>query len=843
MRGGTADSRNLRIKSYHRYKLAYDQQVLNLFYGMVPQGDSLLWLGSRHKGLVRFNCKTEEYKIYSLSSIVNKSVDDVLCLHWYKDNELYVGTTSGLLRVNFVGSNIKAYYIGREQGLQNDMIHSILEDEKGLLWLGTNKGLIKFNPVNSFSHAYYYSGGVEIGEFSDDAYYKCPYTSNLFWGGIDGLLYMDKKESGIPEFYPEILLRKLVIDDKPVNLQDYYFHEQKILKIEGSSVSFILSFVVPDYTNVGNMEYSYKLDGIDKDWSAFSSISEASYHHIPPGKYTFKFRYKKDVFNTEYKTFTMLVDISSPWYLTKYAYMVYILFFVVLSIYVYYRLSKYKEKNIKNKYCNDNSLGISKYEQETLQYCTIIYQACDRLRNGNLSPNEYAENLNLVHESIMSMLFNHKISSEYFQLLPTMTFSIAAHLYIKRLFQEILLVLEKENHITSQINIDISDEYIFPTYKNTLRCIFYVVFYYVSIQNETDIELSVQNSGDKMIITLHSSSVLIKKLCSVLSEEELTLIKCQDSDEQFRIRTMQCFVLSLMKKRYFNLIKEDNDKLNFIFEPVSVSQTQQKGQKSILLLEDREEMEWLISFLLSDEYEIIIVKNIQEAFNYLHIKLPTLFMADISMFADTENTLLRFIDKNRSILSKVTFIPMLTWEINSYTQKQLILLADSFVVLPYDIPFLKEVIHKALYGKEKTDQMNIEELNGWNTSIVCTTAEQAEFIQKFLQVLNQNIDREDLGSTFISEKMLISPRQFYRQIKEISGMSPSDLIKDYRMEKAAKLLRDDTLSIQEVISSVGISSRAYFYKEFTNKFGITPKVYREKYKDNSGNVVETQQDL
>ena len=49
------------------------------------------------------------------------------------------------------------------------------------------------------------------------------------------------------------------------------------------------------------------------------------------------------------------------------------------------------------------------------------------------------------------------------------------------------------------------------------------------------------------------------------------------------------------------------------------------------------------------------------------------------------------------------------------------------------------------------------------------------------------------------------------------------------MEKAARLLQNRDLSIQDVISDVGISSRAYFYKEFTRKFGVTPKVYRETY--------------
>lgn len=48
------------------------------------------------------------------------------------------------------------------------------------------------------------------------------------------------------------------------------------------------------------------LDGFDKDWTSFSSINEASYLEIPSGSYVLKVRYKKDVFNTEYKVFLSL---------------------------------------------------------------------------------------------------------------------------------------------------------------------------------------------------------------------------------------------------------------------------------------------------------------------------------------------------------------------------------------------------------------------------------------------------------------------------------------------------------------------------------------------------------
>lgn len=72
--------------------------------------------------------------------------------------------------------------------------------------------------------------------------------------------------------------------------------------------------------------------------------------------------------------------------------------------------------------------------------------------------------------------------------------------------------------------------------------------------------------------------------------------------------------------------------------------------------------------------------------------------------------------------------------------------------------------------------------------------------------------------------MAMSSRQFYRKFKEISNTAPGDLIKSYRMEKAARLLLDEELSIQDVIMEVGISSRSYFYKEFTRRFGEHRKI-------------------
>lgn len=70
--------------------------------------------------------------------------------------------------------------------------------------------------------------------------------------------------------------------------------------------------------------------------------------------------------------------------------------------------------------------------------------------------------------------------------------------------------------------------------------------------------------------------------------------------------------------------------------------------------------------------------------------------------------------------------------------------ADSYIVLPYDIIFLKEAVNKAIYGTREAKQIYMEELGDWAGRIVCTTEEQADFIRKLLQVIEQNLDQEEL---------------------------------------------------------------------------------------------------
>ncbi len=837
----------IRVKTQKQYRFFYEQKEITMFYSMVAEGDSILWLGSREKGLVRFDMRTNEYKIISLKELLHKAVDDILSLHLSRNGKLYVGTTSGLVVLSIQQNRINAQYVGREQGLLNDMIHGILEDEKGFLWLSTNKGLIKYNPWNGFSHAYYYSGGVQIGEFSDDAYYKCPYTNNLFFGGIDGLLYINKNIANDTEYYPDILLRKLIVGRTVANLSDYYNKDKPGLVFKGNDTSFSLDFIAPDYVTGTDIEYSYMLEGYDKEWSAFSSLNEASYTSLPIGEYVFKVRYKKDVFNTEYKYFELPIHVLPLWYQTMLAKLIYVLFGSAIAVYVIFLILGYLkwEKMIKKLQAaeKNNAIGpfFDRRNREYANCLTTIYSVCNQLgANTDLSIQGRQQAADVIRETMMALLLDsdyiNVIKNKEIKILMPVNYSITGIINIKETSEKILNYLkEKKINTSLLIEEEIPDKLCFSVYINAIQCIIYFCYWFATSNNLQSTTISFIERDGQLILTFNTrDKTSLKKLSQILMGNlPLEMGIKSSADDLFQMRVLHTFVLTALKQWKCQIDYqeiEEIQKLSIAFNPVAEVPLSSNNKPVILLLEDRDEMIWLISELLSTNFSIKSVKNVQQAFELLKEAPPSVFIVDMLMYAEAENTFMEHVNANRSLFANTAFVPMLNWKVNFSVQRDLILWADTYMVLPYDIPFIKEIVHKSITGQHISKQMGIGNIGNFTDHTNYKTTEQADFMKRVLQIINENIDREEIGSSFIASQMAMSSRKFYRKFKEISSMSPSDLINNARMEKAAQLLADTELSILDVISEVGIISRSYFYKEFANKYGMTPKDYRNAKK-------------
>ena len=66
----------------------------------------------------------------------------------------------------------------------------------------------------------------------------------------------------------------------------------------------------------------------------------------------------------------------------------------------------------------------------------------------------------------------------------------------------------------------------------------------------------------------------------------------------------------------------------------------------------------------------------------------------------------------------------------------------------------------------------------------------------------------------------------YRKLKALSGKTPGEFIRTIKLKKAATLLRTTTMTVQEIMFDCGFNNKSWFYRKFSETYGMSPKEYR-----------------
>lgn len=100
------------------------------------------------------------------------------------------------------------------------------------------------------------------------------------------------------------------------------------------------------------------------------------------------------------------------------------------------------------------------------------------------------------------------------------------------------------------------------------------------------------------------------------------------------------------------------------------------------------------------------------------------------------------------------------------------------------------------------------------------------FLQELFRLMDKKLDDPDFNVSDFVETMHISHTKFINKVKALTGATPSELFKSYKLNKAAELLRDGKYNVSEVSDMTGFSSLAHFSKVFKKKFGVSPRDYK-----------------
>ena len=100
------------------------------------------------------------------------------------------------------------------------------------------------------------------------------------------------------------------------------------------------------------------------------------------------------------------------------------------------------------------------------------------------------------------------------------------------------------------------------------------------------------------------------------------------------------------------------------------------------------------------------------------------------------------------------------------------------------------------------------------------------FLDEVYKLMDKHLDDSDLRVTVLARELLISPAKFNYRLKNLTGETPGNFFRTYKLQKAARLLRDSDLSINEIAVRTGFATASYFSALFKRKYKQSPSEYR-----------------
>ncbi len=266
----------------------------NRVTSMVEDAEGVLWIGIDGAGLARMDRRSGEFTHYPARPEVEGGLatNDIYSLHVSSDNTLWIGTQgSGVSRWGAEDRREGAPRFERfdeHNGLPNNQIYGILEDEVGRLWMSTNKGLACLSPSSGRIRSFDASHGLQSNEFNFGAYYRAS-DGEMFFGGIAGynaFLPGQVKEDG---FEPPIVLTGIS------KLSEAFPFDPLAIASEGLVLTHkdyvtTFNFAALDYSAPENTRYRYRLRGYTEGWIELGHNRVATLTNLPPGDFTLEVR-------------------------------------------------------------------------------------------------------------------------------------------------------------------------------------------------------------------------------------------------------------------------------------------------------------------------------------------------------------------------------------------------------------------------------------------------------------------------------------------------------------------------------------------------------------------------
>lgn len=246
----------------------------------------------------------------------------------------------------------------------------------------------------------------------------------------------------------------------------------------------------------------------------------------------------------------------------------------------------------------------------------------------------------------------------------------------------------------------------------------------------------------------------------------------------------------------------------------------------VLLAEDVKDMQEYLYNILFKDFRVMIASNGEEALNIARKETPDLVISDIMM---PKMDGLSFIQALKAD-SRTDHIPVIFLTAKSTTEDRLAGWkheAHAFLTKPFNANELLLVVGSVIRSQQKM-QVRFQGEVILKPSEVAVSSQEAIFLNKLTSFLETRLDDPELSVEILAGEMALSRSQLHRKLKAMAGQTPTDFIKNFRLQRAKQLLEQGFGNMSEVSDAVGISSPSYFSKIFMEAFGVSPSQWGQR---------------
>ncbi len=257
-----------------------------------------------------------------------------------------------------------------------------------------------------------------------------------------------------------------------------------------------------------------------------------------------------------------------------------------------------------------------------------------------------------------------------------------------------------------------------------------------------------------------------------------------------------------------------------LMEEPFVEEIETPEKPILLFIEDNEDLRYYQQKKFESEYSVHLAKNGLEGLEMAYQHIPDVIICDVMMPGKDGyevSTLLKSDERTNHIP-----IILLTAKASQEEKIEgLTIGVEEYMIKPYDQKELALRIDNLLQQTKRLQQRY-----SVNRAVkeVSTTVEvpQNPFLQRMEAVIEENITNTNFGIQELSESLKLSRSQLFRKLKALTGTTPTNYLRSYRLQKAKELLLDYSGNASEVSYMVGFKNPSYFFKCFKDEFGMTP---------------------